>query len=96
MTTELAVRGQGARRYSQGKNLEDDQAALIERQTIANWRAHGWLQVDARPKDGWTETVSSAHLPETWAGLAMLPKVEPVATEEPGMPNGRKGRLGGP
>src|ERR1035437_6090817 len=46
--------------------------------------------IDATPKDGRTETVSSDHLPETLAWLARVLKVEPVATEEPGMPNGRK------
>jgi hypothetical protein len=50
-----------------------------------------WLaQVDATPKDGRTETVSNEHLPETLAWLARLLEVGSVATEEPGMPDGRK------
>ena len=87
------VRGHVGRGYeivTQWQNLEHDQAASIERQTIAYWRAHGWPQVDATPKDGRTETLSSDHLPETLAWLARLLEVEPVATEEPGMPEGRK------
>ena len=35
--------------------------------------------------------MSSDHLPETLAWLARLLEVEPVATEEPGMPEGRLG-----
>src|ERR1019366_1241876 len=57
---------------------------------IAYWRAHGWPQVDATPNAGRTETVSRDHLPETSAWLARLLEVEPVATEEPGMTDGRK------
>jgi hypothetical protein len=56
----------------------------------AYWAAHGWPQVEATPNDGRTETASSDHLPETLAWLARLFEVEPVATEEPGIPDGRK------
>lgn len=72
--------GRGYEIVTQWQNLEHDQAASIERQAIAYWRAHGWPQVDATPKDGRTETVSSDHLPERLAWLARLLEVEPVAT----------------
>jgi hypothetical protein len=85
--------GRGYEIVTQWQTFDHDQAASIERQTIAYWRAHGWPQVDATPKDGRTETVSSDHLPERLAWLARLLEVEPVATEEPGMPTvGRTAR----
>ena len=53
--------------------------------------ARPWLARGRCHAEGWaTETVSSDHLPETLAWLARLLEVEPVATEEPGIPDGRK------
>jgi len=56
--------------HAQTDDLSHIQAAETEGQVIAFWRAHGWPQVDATPKDGRTETTSSDHLPETLAWLA--------------------------
>jgi hypothetical protein len=55
----------------QPQRLEHAQAASIETQTIAYWRAQGWPQIDVAPKDGRTETTSSEHLAETLAWLAV-------------------------
>jgi hypothetical protein len=54
---------------------------LLARPRLAPGRGHA---------NGRTETPSSVPLPETLAWLVRLLEVGPAATEEPGIPEGRK------